>query len=55
MNIAGDYTKETQAFLQPGRSTQNAHAESFDGKYRDEFLNDNWLTSLRTARVLIES
>ncbi|NYT66941.1 transposase family protein, partial [Alcaligenaceae bacterium] len=42
------------AFTQPGKPTQNAYIESFNGKFRDECLNDNWFTSLREARVLIE-
>lgn len=42
------------AFTQPGKPTQNAYVESFNGKFRDECLNDNWFTSLREARILIE-
>lgn len=45
----------TLAFTQPGKPTQNAYIESFNGKFRDECLNDNWFTSLREARVLIET
>ncbi|TKR53235.1 transposase, partial [Allopusillimonas ginsengisoli] len=45
----------TLAFTQPGKPTQNAYIESFNGKFRDECLNDNWFTSLCEARVLIES
>lgn len=42
-------------FTQPGQPTQNAYIESFNGKFRDECLNDNWFTRLREAQVLIES
>lgn len=42
------------AFTQPGKPTQNAYVESFNGKFRDECLNDNWFTSLHEARMLIE-
>ena len=34
---------------------QNGHCESFNGKFRDECLNEHWFTSLRQARELVES
>ena len=42
-------------FIQPGKPTQNAYAESFNGRLRDECLNANWFTSLGDARRKIES
>ena len=42
------------AFIQPGKPTQNAYIESFNGRFRDECLNDHWFMSLHEARVLIE-
>jgi putative transposase len=42
-------------FIQPGRPAQNAYAESFNGRLRDECLNANWFTSLSDARRKIES
>ena len=42
-------------FIQPGKPTQNAYAESFNGRLRDECLNANWFTSLSDARRKIES
>jgi putative transposase len=39
--------------IQPGKPTQNAYIESFNGKLRDECLNEHWFTSLAEARVLI--
>lgn len=41
-------------FIQPGKPTQNAFAESLIGRFRDECLNDNWFGSLAEARRLIE-
>jgi len=42
-------------FIQPGKPVQNAYAESFNGRLRDECLNANWFTSLCDARRKIES
>ena len=39
-------------FIDPGRPTQNASIESFNGKFRDEFLNRELLDTLLEARVL---
>ena len=38
---------------QPGKPTQNAYVESFNGKFRDECLNENWFVSLEHARAVI--
>ncbi len=42
-------------FIQPGKPVQNAYAESFNGRLRDECLNANWFTSLNDARRKIEA
>src|SRR5262252_719912 len=42
-------------YIQPGKPVQNAYAESFNGRLRDECLNANWFTSLSDARRKIES
>lgn len=42
-------------FIQPGKPTQNAWVESFNGKFRDECLNMHWFRSLREARFEIET
>ncbi len=39
--------------IQPGKPTQNAFIESFNGKFRDECLNEHWFTSLAQARVIV--
>lgn len=41
-------------FIQPGKPTQNAYIESFNGKFRDECLNDNVFVSLHSAQNIIE-
>ena len=42
-------------FIAPGKPTQNAYIESFNGKLRDECLNENLFINLGHARDLIES
>nr|WP_244664598.1 IS3 family transposase [Xanthomonas phaseoli] len=39
--------------IQPGKPTQNAYIESFNGKFRDECLNENWFTSMEHAKATI--
>lgn len=41
-------------FIDPGKPMQNAFAESFNGKFRDECLNQNWFTSIDEAREFTE-
>ena len=43
----------TLALTQPGKPTQNAYVESFNGKFRDECLNEQWFTSLDHAKAVI--
>ena len=33
-------------FIRPGKPIENAYAESFIGRLRDECLNENWFLSL---------
>ena len=42
-------------FIQPGKPTQNCFVESFNGKFRDECLNENWFTSMEDAKTKIEA
>lgn len=42
------------AFIQPGKPIQNAHFESFNGRFRDEWLNQHAFLSLPDARFHIE-
>jgi putative transposase len=41
--------------IEPGKPNQNAYIESFNGRLRDECLNEHWFTSLAHARVVIET
>ncbi|MGH7734375.1 MAG: IS3 family transposase [Gemmatimonadales bacterium] len=42
-------------FIQPGKPMQNGYIESFNGRLRDECLNENWFLSLPDARRIIEA
>ena len=41
--------------IDPGKPNQNAYVESFNGRLRDECLNDTWFTTLAHARAVIEA
>jgi putative transposase len=41
-------------FIQPGKPIQNAYVESFNGRFRDECLNEHWFADLAEAREVIE-
>ena len=41
-------------FIDPGKPTQNAYVESFNGKFRDTCLNAHWFVDLADARRTIE-
>ena len=42
-------------FIRPGKPVENAFAESFNGRLRDECLNTTWFMSIKHAREVIES
>ena len=42
-------------FSRPGKPTDNAYIESFNGSFRDECLNTHWFLSLDDAREKIET
>jgi putative transposase len=41
-------------FIEPGKPTQNGLIESFNGRFRDKCLSQEWSFSLQEARQLIE-
>jgi putative transposase len=41
-------------FSRPGKPTDNAFIESFNGRLRQECLNQHWFTSLEDARRTVE-
>ena len=42
-------------FIDPGKPNQNAYIESFNGRFRDECLNEHWFLSLAQARHIVET
>jgi putative transposase len=42
-------------FIRPGKPIENAYVESFNGKFRDECLNEHWFVSLVDAKAVIEA
>lgn len=42
-------------FIDPGKPAQNAFCESFNGRFRDECLDQHWFVGLADARRLIEA
>ncbi len=39
--------------IEPGKPNQNAYIESFNGRFRDECLNEHWCVSLAHATTII--
>lgn len=45
----------TLQFIQPGKPIRNCFGESFNGRFRDECLNENWFLDLADAKRTIEA
>jgi putative transposase len=41
-------------FIDPGKPQQNGFIETFNGRFRDECLNEHWFLSLADARRIVE-
>ena len=50
-----DKTRVDWHYIAPGKPIQNAFIESFNGRLRDEFLNETLFSSLAHARVMLAS
>ena len=44
----------TTAYIEPGSPWENGYCESFNARFRDEFLNGEIFYSLKEAQILIE-
>ncbi len=47
--------KINHLFIEPGKPVQNAYIESFNGKFREECLEEHWFKNIYEAREIIES
>jgi len=45
---------QAHLFIDPGKPVQNCFVESFNGRFRDECLNEHCFTNLEYARAVIE-
>jgi putative transposase len=45
----------TLHFIRPGKPIENCYVESFNGRLRDECLNESWFVNLADARRTIEA
>lgn len=43
------------SFIRPGKPNENAYIESFNGKFRNECLNEHWFITMAQARRIIEA
>ena len=41
-------------FIVPGKPSQNVFVESFNGRFRDECLNQHWFVTLADAQSMIK-
>lgn len=42
-------------YIRPGKPSDNSYVESFNGKFRDECLNQHWFINLKQAKDIIEN
>jgi putative transposase len=50
-----DDRRVARRYIQPGKPSQNAFAESFNARLRDELLNETLFRSLPHARLMLEA
>ena len=57
-NRIGQWAFEHQVrwhYIEPGKPQENGLIESFNGKFRDECLNENWFSDYNHAQDLVEA
>jgi transposase InsO family protein len=53
--LVANQHKVALEFSRPGKPTDNAYIESFNGSLRDECLNVHWFSALEDAKAKIEA
>ena len=51
----GHERRVTLRLIEPGKPNQNAYVESFNGRFRDECVNEHRFTSLAHAEVVMDA
>jgi putative transposase len=41
--------------IEPSKHAQNVYVESFNGRLRDQCLNEHWFTSMAHAKLVIDA
>lgn len=55
LHVFAQQRRVTLQFIRPGKPMENPFIESFNGRVRDECLNQHWFLSLRDAQDTIEA
>jgi transposase InsO family protein len=53
--VAWAHDRVDLRLIEPGKPNQNVYVESFNGRLRDECLNEHWFPNLLQARTIIEN
>ena len=54
LDLRPQHRKRLKSEKRAGKPTQNGHIASFNGRFREECLGQEWFTSLKEARLLSE-
>ena len=54
LDVWAKKNKVTLFFIEPGKPTQNGQIESFNRRFRQECLKQEWFTTLKEAHQIIE-
>ncbi len=55
LDVWADQRGATRDFSRPGKPTDNAFIEAFNGRFREECLNAHWFLSLADAQEKVEN
>ena len=55
--VLKEWAKRNQValnYITPGKPMENGYIESFNGKFREECLNQNWFQNIKEASIIAE-